>query len=444
MPRPCRADYVCLLAIWIASYVAFGDDPEPPFSMTGEPNPRFTEIDAWAKTFMTEKKIAGGSVAIGCDGEVVFARGYGFADRDAQTPVEPTSLFRIASVSKPITAVAVVQLVEQGKLRLDESIVDLLDLTDGSRITDFDPWWSRVTLAHLLTHTGGWDRNRSGDPMFMDREIAGSFNTALPVTHSQVIGFQFLRGIDYAPGERFAYSNFGYCLLGRAIERASGQRYENYVREHLFSPLGITCARIGGTTADERLPGEVRYYTIDDYRSLAVVGPDAGRAEVPGQYGGWNQPLLDSHGGWVMSSVDLVRFGMALDAIEGEPRTRSGLLSATSAKAMFTAQAPYRVGQAIPPGYGYGWDVTRLDDTPLVEHGGALPCTAAILARLDNRIWFAALFNCGRTADGKWLQSGLDVALGRRILEAMRVAMRVNDQAPLRRPPPRQGGVAND
>jgi N-acyl-D-amino-acid deacylase len=314
------------------------------------------------------------------------------------------------------------KLVEEGKLRLEDKIVDVLKLGRSeapSDDRDYDPWWEDVTIFHLLTHTGGWDRGRSGDPMFMDRQTVEAFGAVLPVTHKQVIDFQFRRGLDYAPGERYAYSNFGYCLLGRAIEKVTGENYEPYVQQHVFAPLGITTARIGGSLESERAEKEVKYYTIDDYRDAAVIGPDIGKEPIPGQYGGWNQGLLDSHGGWIMSAADLVKFGLALDEVDEGRSTRGKLLKPESVRTMFTAHVPYdhRSGAKLP-GYGFGWTVAELRGQPFVQHGGALSCTATMLGRVNNRIWFAALFNLGRTKDGKWLQSGLDRELGMRILAA--------------------------
>jgi N-acyl-D-amino-acid deacylase len=430
MPRRPVLNYVSFLLVGLTCGYLLAQEPEPepeakPLPTTGDEVAQFAVVDAWMLEFMQAKKIPGGSLAIAIDGEIKLARGYGYADREKEEPVQPDSLFRIASISKPITAVAVLKLVDEGKLKLDDKIVDLLKLSPclseekGSR-SDYDPWWNEVTLHHLLTHTGGWDRNRSGDPMFMDEETVNAFGASLPVTHRQLIDFQFLRGLDYQPGERFAYSNFGYCLLGRAIERVTGKPYDQHVQEEIFAPLGITTARIGGSLESERAEKEVKYYTIDDYRDPAVVGPDIGGEKIPGQYGGWNQPLLDSHGGWIMSSIDLVKFGLSLDEIEEGHATRGRLLKPDTARTMFSSLVPYNSGSRNKlPGYGYGWTVGKVGESSLVQHGGALACTATMLGRIDGRIWFAAQFNLGRTTDGKWIQSGLDQEIGKRVREAV-------------------------
>jgi CubicO group peptidase (beta-lactamase class C family) len=427
MPRQRRWSHVRITLAIGAALLAGGFAKGEELPTTGETIAQFGSLDAWMQQFMLLKKVPGGSLAIAVNGEIKVARGYGYADRETLEPVEPDSLFRIASISKPITAVAVLKLIDAGKLKLDDKVIDLLKLSfppsvsEKSNIApDFDPWWNEVTVFHLLTHSGGWDRARSGDPMFMDHEITSAFGAGLPLTHQQLIGFQFLRGLDYRPGERFAYSNFGYCLLGRILEKATGEPYERHVQRQVFEPLGITSARMGGSLESERAEKEVKYYTINDYQDAAVVGPGIGQSKVPGQYGGWNQGLLDSHGGWIMSSADLVRFGAALDEVDEGKATRGRLLKPETARAMFTAHVPYRYGaEKKLPGYGFGWTITEVGSKPLVQHGGALPCTAAMLGRLDGNVWFAALFNLGKTSDDKWLQAGLDQELGRQVQAAL-------------------------
>src|SRR5262249_38714238 len=155
-------------------------------------------------------------------------------------PVRPRSLFRIASVSKPITSAAVLQLVEQGKLGLDDRVVDLLDVRhNGDPIAPADPRLKRVTIRHLLQHRGGWDRDKSFDPMFRSVRIAREFGTRPPAGPELIIASMWKRPLDFDPGARSCYSNFGYCVLGRVIEKVSGISYEAYVREHILAPLGI-------------------------------------------------------------------------------------------------------------------------------------------------------------------------------------------------------------
>jgi N-acyl-D-amino-acid deacylase len=217
--------------------------------------------------------------------------------------------------------------------------------------------------------------------------------------------------LDSDPGKQYAYSNFGYCLLGRAIEKVSGQPYEKYVLEEVFAPLGITTPRIGKSLESEQLPGEVRYYTAKNEEGPAITGPAAGKEKVPVGYGTWRQETLDAHGGWIASTVDLARFAAAFDEpAEGAP---ARLLKPDTVREMFQPRAemaPPKDGRSLH--YAYGWMVSTEGEKLLsVRHGGALPCTAALLVRLPNQICVAALFNLGQSADGIFLSRGLDAPL---------------------------------
>src|SRR5687768_3630382 len=149
--------------------------PDGEFPMTGEPRLELAPFDAWLASFLAEHKIPGAALAIAREGKVVYARGFGYADRDAKTPVEPDNLFRIASVSKPITGVAIMKLVQDEKLKLEDKVLDFIPngphFEEGGR---FDERWKQITVVECLSHTGGWDRSKSYDPMFQAIRMARS------------------------------------------------------------------------------------------------------------------------------------------------------------------------------------------------------------------------------------------------------------------------------
>lgn len=273
---------------------------------TGEEHPALAGFDAWMQKFMEDNSVPGGALAIVKDGKVVYARGFGWADREAQEAVQPESLFRIASVSKPLTAVAILKLADEGKLKLNDKILDHLrfdpHFEEGATPDDR---WKRVTIAHCLSHAGGWDREKSYDPMFQAIRMSKSLKIDLPILPEHIIRYQLGQRLDFDPSERYAYSNFGYSLLGRVIEKVTGLPYEQYVQQAVLNPLGITRAKIGGSLADQRADGEVRYYVIKDGEGTAIVGPGAGEKKVSISYGVWRQETLDSHGGWIASASDL-------------------------------------------------------------------------------------------------------------------------------------------
>ena len=375
----------------------------------------FAPFDLWMTSFLQDHKVPGGSLAIVRDGKVVYARGFGLADKEKKTPVQPEALFRIASISKPITAVAILKLVEEGKLKTSDKILDILKYEphfEGD--AKFDERWKDVTIAHCLAHTGGWDRNVSYDPMFQAHRMAKSMKIDLPILPEHIIRYQLGQKLDFTPGERYAYSNFGYSLLGRVIEKISGKPYEEYVKEEVLKPLGITAMRMGKSLESELAEGEVHYYDVNEKKETAVTGPEAGKDKVPLSYGVWRQETLDSHGGWIASSIDLAKFAAAFDIVgEGkDAKTRGGLLKPETVRDML---APHAVmNRPGPDGkggqdYGFGW-MLRADSEGrmTMRHGGALACTASSLIHFSNNISLAVLFNLGQSPDGKFLGREID------------------------------------
>jgi N-acyl-D-amino-acid deacylase len=406
--KPLFPWFAIALSLHLAAIAPAADE----VSAIGIHRPELAAFDAWMQAFMTEHQIPGGALAIVKDGYVDYARGFGWADRDAKEPVQPDSLFRIASVSKPITAVAILKLMEQGQLKLDDKVLDHLHFEphfeEGGKL---DERWRQVTIAHCLSHAGGWDRAVSYDPMFQALRMAKSMKTDLPIVPEQIIRYQLGQPLDFEPGERYAYSNFGYSLLGRIIEKVTGQPYEKYVQDEVLRPLGITRAVMGHSLESERVSGEVRYYDIKNGQGTATVGEGAGEKKVPISYGVWRQETLDSHGGWIASAPDLACFAAAFDLVDGEAKTRGGLLTPATVKLMFSPH----VGMPSTDDktkfvahYGYGWMVKDEQlaggKTGVVaRHGGALACTAASLMHFPDGTQLAVLFNLGQTADGKFL-----------------------------------------
>jgi N-acyl-D-amino-acid deacylase len=386
---------------------------------TGENVAELAAFDDWMRAFLTMHGIPGGQLAIARGGRVLYARGFGYAEREAHAPVEPDSLFRIASVSKPITAAAVLLLMQRGKLKLTDKVDEILSIEPHLEPrAKPDERWRAITLEHCLSHTGGWDRDASFDPMFAYERVAKSLGVKLPIGTAEIIRYMRGQALDFAPGERYAYSNFGYCLLGRVIEKLSGQPYETFVRDEVFAPLGVTAPRIGRSLREQRAEHEVCYYTYNDVQAMPVVGLHAGESgeRVPLSYGGWNQEALDAHGGWIASATDLAKFASALDdaAFASKP-----LLTAESVQTMFAPHATINADTRIH--YGLGWVLGRdgSDERPLRAHGGALPCTAAALVKTHDGLNLAVLFNLGQDQEG-FLGRGLDGALVRAVHQVKR------------------------
>jgi CubicO group peptidase (beta-lactamase class C family) len=350
---------------------------------------------------MEKWEVPGGAIAVVKDGRLVLAKGYGLADVENGELVQPDSLFRIASISKPITAVAILTLVEDGLLDLDERAFDILDHLDPSGGEVLDPRVNEVTVRQLLHHSGGWDRKASYDPMFIPWRVATHTGAEPPIVCDDVIRFMLEQPLDIDPGAKYVYSNFGYCILGRVIEEKTGQRYEEYVRENVLAPLGITRMKIGGTTLEEKVDGEVAYY---DYpgRDLAHSVLQTEPERVPWPYGGFYMQALDSLGGWIASPIDLVRFVRGLNGSEPPPVLRPETVE-------LMVSRPDTLWPDEPYYYGMGWRVRPKRGDANWWHYGSLPGTRSVLVRTYHGMVWAVLFNSRPKDNG--FSSELDKAM---------------------------------
>lgn len=353
-------------------------------------------------------------MAISKDGRLVYAGGFGWANREQKISVKPDSLFRIASISKPITAVAIMRLVEEGAFKLDDRMVDLLkDLPEYRRHPQWDKRMDRVTVRDLLRHSGGWDRSKVLDPMGLTGHLraASELNITPPCTPRDMMKFMFRRPLQFDPGTEFAYSNFGYVILGRIIEDKTGKPYEQFVQEQLLAPIGVTTMRIGKMAEQDRAKSEVWYYDVKGRTGTAPYGPSRGQG-VASPYARPMQ-VMDAHGGWIASAVDLVRFACAID------QTR--LLNRKSTAAMF-ARPPGTLGHSADGSpkasfYALGWSVRPKTNAVKARrntwHSGSIQGTSTLLVRRHDGFNWAVLFNSSSTPDNSRLSGLIDPAMHR-------------------------------
>ncbi|MBN2476209.1 MAG: beta-lactamase family protein [Pirellulales bacterium] len=373
---------------------------------TGPAVPELASFDRIITELMRKHEIPGGAVAVAKDGRLLLARGYGLADVEGCRPVQPDALFRIASVSKPITAAAVLVLVERGRLDLDAKVVDLLASLRPQAGRQVDPRFCEITVRQLLHHTGGFDRGKSFDPMFGPPVMTEAHGA--PLEAPTIVRFMWGRPLDFPPGTRYAYSNFGYCLLGRVIEEVTGEAYEESVQALVLRPMGITRMRLGRTRREQAAAAEVCYYPPAGAQPVASVFPEQKqRVTVP--YGGFYLEAMDAHGGWIASAVDLVRFATRL-AGDGTP----GLLKPRTIRWIASRPAA-PVSEGEPAYYGLGWSIRPVGGSANWWHTGSLPGTSSLLVRTHHGLVWAAVFNrrprhgddfCGQLDQALWRAAG--------------------------------------
>ncbi len=347
--------------------------------------------DQAIRDFMKKFSIPGGAVAVMRDGKLIYARGFGYADLENKTPVQPDALFRLASVSKPITSAAIMKLVEEGKLKLDDRVAPFIAHLQPASGTNADPRWDQITIRQLLNHTGGWDRNKPNggfDPI--DRPLTAAAAVSAPAPASPETMIRYMKGmpLDFNPGEKFAYSNFGYIVLGRVIERASGMPYKDYVRTRVLEPVGANRTQQGKSRMSDALAGEVKYYSPNQGINAPLV-PSVfpGEGTVPLTYGGFHLEAGDASGAWVSSTIDLLRFVGGIDGRANRP----DILSAGLIAEMTGSGPPLCANAACY--WGLGWLVRPTDGDANWSHGGSLPGTTAMLVRSYHNFSWVGLFN---------------------------------------------------
>lgn len=348
------------------------------FPTTGKEAPGLESLDEAVTAIVKRHGIPGAALAVAKDGKLVFARGYGWSDLEKGDPVKPDTLFGIASLSKPITAMAILKLVEQGKLKLDDKPFVLLDHIRPRQGVRPDPRLKDITVHHLLIHAGGWDTKKSGDPVNWTTEVQYRRGDKVPVTPEHLISFTLGYRLDFEPGTDVKYSNFGYIVLGEVVEKASGVTYEKYVREHVLEPAGVARGYLH--------PLDGKYFPNESRRYLAGSGH-----EIPP----WKQKYSDAAGGWTMSAIDLVRFMTAVDGTNGKP-----LLSEKSHEAMLAKPPAPLKPRADGSWPGLGWDkVARTDSGYGYYKDGSWIGMRTFMQRSPNGVCWALVFNASMEMD---------------------------------------------
>jgi CubicO group peptidase (beta-lactamase class C family) len=315
------------------------------WAATGAFNPNLSSFDSTMQTFMQARGIRGGTLAVTRNSRLAYARAYRW-DGYMDDAVAPDTLFRIASLSKPLTSMAIMRLVQEGKLSLSDHLTTLLGATLPAPL---DSRVNNITVLHLLQHLGGY-KDTPFDPMFYDQVIASYYSASLPISRQHIMNYMTAtQMLPVTPGTQMNYSNYGYLLLGRIIEKVSGLTYAAYIQSKVLGPLGISRMVLGTTEFENRLSTEARYFT--QYIGLVANVRRAGApANSMWPYGGWNLENMDAHGGWLASAIDLACFATAFDSTGLQPILNQSSIDTTFA-------VPSTGVNAGGSWYGCGWYV---------------------------------------------------------------------------------------
>lgn len=344
-----------------------------------------TASDALVKNFLAKYSIPGATMALAKDGKIVYLRAFGYADRAQTIPTQPNNLFRIASLSKQITSITIMKLYEQGRLTMSSKVFGASGILKNhpvfSKANIKDARIYDITIQNLLEHSAGWNRDNNCnpdpttpypyflggcDPISFPLRVALLTGTPNPVTKEALIKFVLEKGLDFAPGTNYNYSNMGFLILGEVIETITGKGYEAYVKDSVLAPLGIYDMHIAKNRVTEKYEREGEYVG-NNYTTLSIWGDNQ---YVPWEYGGFNITAMDAHGGWITTAKDLLKLLVAVDGFSTKP----DMLKPATINLMTTPSATNQY-------YAKGWQVNSYNNW---WHTGALDGTASEQVRAAN------------------------------------------------------------
>jgi CubicO group peptidase (beta-lactamase class C family) len=373
-------------------------DPHAPIPITGQAGPGLDAFDGAMRTIIDRHGLAGAALAITKDGRLVFAKGYGWANVAAGQPVRPDTLFGLASLSKPFTAVAILKLVEQGKLRLDDRVFSIVDIRVPAQAR-LDPRLRTITVRQCLNHSGGWDRTVRGDPINWEPQICRAMRVRPPLSPKQFLSFAATMPLDFAPGTNQVYSNVGYIMLGEVLTAVAGQSYPRFVANQILKPMGITRPALHRLDGVYLVGEAIRHLT----GSLIPLPPML-------------LPMLDATGGWSASVVDMARFITNLEGSRGVPvlneKTRRLMIEPPPAPLKPKPNGTYM---------GLGWDGVNVQGKSYtVFKDGSYQGMRTFMKRLPTGVCWCLFYNASMDFDPVDMQiaSGT-VHVVRRVVEGM-------------------------
>ena len=335
--------------------------------------PALRGMDAAIEKYMAYWRLRGVSLSIMRNDSLLFCKGYGWADKEAGVEMSPAYIMRVASVSKLLTATAIMKLQEAGRLHLKDTVFGPSGILRDTAYTSVmkDPLYNLITVEDLLRHKGGFTAS-GGDPMFSTRTIMLQNHLDTPPDNIELMRIYLRRRLRFRPGTSQYYSNFGYLLLSKIIEQVSGLDYETYMRDSVLVPAGCYDMHIAHNYYEERYPGEVKYYNGAD--TLLVEEYNNSGRMVERCYGGSDVRALSGAGAWVTSTPELARFVASIDGRPGVP----DIISGESVDAM--------TEWFDPETYSLGWNDTK--PTGEWTRTGTLSGTSALIKYYpDGECW---------------------------------------------------------
>ena len=333
--------------------------------------PALGRFDDLMREIIRVQGVPGGSLSLAKDGRLVYARGFGLASVEGPIPVRPTTMFGLASVSKSITAIAILKLFDQGRLGLEDRAYSILrDITPlpGDHI---DPRTREITVRQLLNHSSGYTQQPD------KAEVSRRLGIPRPKLREDDVIKAFLgHRLGFDPGTKQVYSNFGFVLLGAIVERLLGMAYGPAVHRLVFRPMGIFRPRLGHGGPERP----------DTARPYGPAGKQLPPIDIPGA----------PAGGWIASTVDLVRFLAAIN----------GFLSPNAMREMLRPPEPPLKPRSNGTWFGLGWDGVRESrQGPSYSKNGGMAGVRSVIGHLPGNVDWAVAFNGGRDIPG---QMGVD------------------------------------
>lgn len=335
----------------------------------------FTDLEHDMPRFMYHWGLAGVSVAVAKNDKLVYTKGFGYADREDSVAVNVNQLFRIASVSKLVTATAIMKLVDEGKLNLTDTVFGRNGvLSQYTQAKDHDIF--KITVHDLLVHRGGWSWWRP-DPMFSPRYVAARMGIKGAPTQEDIIHFVLEKvNLRFKPGTVYAYSNFGYMILGKVIEAASGTSYDQFVQQEVLHPAGIYGMKMAGNLEKDRKANEVKYYNYP--RAWKVKSFDGKEDKIDEQYGGNDLTALEAAGDWLATPSQLLKLVASIDDLNKQ----NNILSDEAISQMTDVSVG---SEAV------GWKWVNHDGTWI--RTGTLAGTSALVVKRPDGISYALISN---------------------------------------------------